>query len=82
MASCGLKQDRKSDSFTEWKEEYAHRCFCDMLNGNCELHDNPKSLSKHQDFLRNKIECYEKEIDILKNALNKHQEKWGKLNPN
>ena len=79
MASCGLKnwQDKVSDSLTEWKEEYAHRGFCDMLDGDCDLHDTPEVILKHQIALKTKIEHYERETDVLKYMLNKHQEKWG-----
>jgi hypothetical protein len=79
MASCGLKewQNRVSDAFTHWKDEYAHRVFCDMLGEDCDLHDSPEIISEHQRLLKHKIDMYQREIDVLQRMLNKHQDKWG-----
>ena len=79
MANCEVDgwKNKNSDSFCQWKEEYAHRVFCDMLTGDCDLHDTSEAIAKHQKQLKTKIERYEKELVILKYMQKKHQDKWG-----
>ena len=82
MANCGRKswQDKANDAFTEWKDEYAHRVFCDMLEGDCDLHDTPEAIANHQERLKQKIKYYEVELATLKRMLTAHQAKWGATN--
>lgn len=79
MANCKLKNwaYRTSDSLTQWKEEYGHRIECDMLKGNCDLHDTPEAIAEYQKLLEHKINSYKEEIYLLQHRLDKHQEKWG-----
>ena len=75
---CRGWQNRTSDAFTQWKDEYGHRGMCQAPNGAvCPCCDSDEVLASHQSSIKREAAAARRRTDECDRMLSAHVAKWG-----